>query len=328
LETIAALIAHRLDHSDLLVESPEKYIDAAVRTGSRRDEFRYSAFTTSTPDATPAAEALITDLKDQGLSLIYVSIEDLENSGSGWPDVVEESQHAIFIFGRDQLPMLETQLRRFAKLTLDEDKPRGVITIISETNTRPDLPPLLAGTQLTIPQGNNIGILSSRIAGIISNNDVQKNDRASRPFQMAIGSLNDNDPLVREGGARALLRMDTPDALEAVFLRLGDENEAVRGVARSILPRTQDLKERLLINLEAGISPSDIKPVELAVLLGELRDARALDSLLNLLRHREPPVRAAAARALGQIDDPRAIDWLLPRLSDADEMFVARLVAL
>ena len=54
--------------------------------------------------------------------------------------------------------------------------------------------------------------------------------------------------------------------------------------------------------------------------LGEIRDPRALESLLDLLRDQNRTVRLAAARALGFIKDERAVEPLSHALGDRTRM--------
>ena len=54
--------------------------------------------------------------------------------------------------------------------------------------------------------------------------------------------------------------------------------------------------------------------------LGEIRDPRALESLLDLLRDQNRTVRLAAARALGFIKDERAVEPLSRALGDRTRM--------
>lgn len=57
--------------------------------------------------------------------------------------------------------------------------------------------------------------------------------------------------------------------------------------------------------------------VAAATALGQIGDIRAVDPLIKaLLRSRESPVRASAARALGLLKDQRAIPALTARLND------------
>ena len=60
--------------------------------------------------------------------------------------------------------------------------------------------------------------------------------------------------------------------------------------------------------------------------LGALADARSLQAIAGLTSSRDPAVRACACRALGPMNDERAIAPLIDRLGDADE-FVRKAAA-
>jgi HEAT repeat protein len=55
-----------------------------------------------------------------------------------------------------------------------------------------------------------------------------------------------------------------------------------------------------------------------AAALGEIRNPRAVPALVDVLAHGPPDTRPAAARALGQIRDPRALDALIRASGDPD----------
>ena len=56
-----------------------------------------------------------------------------------------------------------------------------------------------------------------------------------------------------------------------------------------------------------------------AVALGEINNTKAVEPLIKALRDPYPEVREAAALALGQLGDPRAADALNEALQDADQ---------
>lgn len=88
--------------------------------------------------------------------------------------------------------------------------------------------------------------------------------------------------------------------------------------ARQVVHADEELGvDALLARLE-----NDTRRREIAILLGELRNSRATDALVSLLRAAAPADREAAARALGHLQDPRCVGELL-RVA-ADPVFVVR----
>lgn len=59
------------------------------------------AFVTATPDSREIAGLLTSELQQSGLSIENVRFEELGEVRGGWPESVEQSRNAIFIFGKD-----------------------------------------------------------------------------------------------------------------------------------------------------------------------------------------------------------------------------------
>ena len=59
-----------------------------------------------------------------------------------------------------------------------------------------------------------------------------------------------------------------------------------------------------------------------AYLLGQSRDSRAIEPLIDTLQDEDVGVRGAAANALGNIGDPAAVPYLLPLLRNANPQLV------
>ncbi|MFN3699646.1 MAG: HEAT repeat domain-containing protein, partial [Dictyoglomus sp.] len=55
--------------------------------------------------------------------------------------------------------------------------------------------------------------------------------------------------------------------------------------------------------------------------LGEIKDKRAVEPLISALKDEDWYVREAAAYALGEIGDSRAVEPLISALKDKDEIF-------
>ena len=72
--------------------------------------------------------------------------------------------------------------------------------------------------------------------------------------------------------------------------------------------------KRLLRELQSNTA--GIKYLTAAMALGRLRDPRAVEPLIQALKHPNCEVRYVAAVALGEIGDARAIDPLVEALAD------------
>lgn len=132
-----------------------------------------------------------------------------------------------------------------------------------------------------------------------------------------VGVLDSPDWIVRMHAAQALGRVGDEQAVAPLVPLLHDKVKAVREEAA-----------RALVHIGAAAVPSlraSLKHPEWLVrlhaveALGRMRSADAVDDLLAVLtRDHDVAVRADAARALGEIGDPRAFDALLESLPDPD----------
>ncbi len=109
------------------------------------------------------------------------------------------------------------------------------------------------------------------------------------------------------------------DALAPLIRTLGSADEAVRRTAKDALirftsPEAVEMLVQVLIS-----HPWEIR-VPIAEILGERRDQRAVDPLIQAFSdyRSSGKVRIAAARALGTIGDPRAVEPLTESLKDLE----------
>jgi HEAT repeat protein len=117
-------------------------------------------------------------------------------------------------------------------------------------------------------------------------------------------ALNDEDPEVRLLSTRCLADLDAVSHADAVARLLSDSHDEVRFGAAAALATLGD--GRGATALRAALRHPD-RAFVAAVGLGDLEDQSSHDDLSALARHplRAPIVRAAAARALVKIGDPR-----------------------
>lgn len=119
---------------------------------------------------------------------------------------------------------------------------------------------------------------------------------------------------------RALLEAEGPEAgpavVRLVISALRDEREDVSERAEDVLELlAPDSVDALMVELKAGAAPE-----RAAAVLGRIKDARALDSLVAALRHRDPRVRAESCTALGELRDPAASEPLLGATRDSEHL--------
>lgn len=128
---------------------------------------------------------------------------------------------------------------------------------------------------------------------------------------------------VQIDAANALARLGAPDALERLLPCLLYEDEQQTYVGASPIQGFVCIGQSAVEPVAAAAVADDLSPVKItaAMVLGELRDARAVPALLQLIEHSPPIgepwtedydefVSGMAAAALGKIGDRRAVEPL------------------
>ena len=131
----------------------------------------------------------------------------------------------------------------------------------------------------------------------------------------------DDHPLSEEEEALvpALLRAEErPEAegevAQLLVSALGREPEIVAERAEALLVRLGPASVEALVRELAG----GATPHRAAALIGEIRDARALQPLLAALSHTDARVRSQSCSALGELRDPAAVEPLLQATLDPE----------
>ncbi|SBW21440.1 putative ATP/GTP-binding protein [Candidatus Protofrankia californiensis] len=157
LETLAATIAHRLDRSELLVESRDSFVDAATRLGlrSRNDDgYEIDVFISSSRKD----DRLATSLEDllARRSLRVAGPSRLRQLGVGistdWQremdTLLARSRHLVALFDGPYLDRAQSyEIDRFIRQTLDDRSNRMVLPVLTSDAEPDHLPSLLASRQ-------------------------------------------------------------------------------------------------------------------------------------------------------------------------------------
>jgi tetratricopeptide (TPR) repeat protein len=145
LETLAAVVAHRLAQSDLLVESRDSYVDAARRAGLRGGRFENDILISHTRSSREAANELADRLRSFGLSVFLE--EDDAKSGDDYiaqsDRNLAQSQHLVVVIGKQMTRWQRRQVERFIKQTVDEKSERNVIPVLVAGASASALPSLV-----------------------------------------------------------------------------------------------------------------------------------------------------------------------------------------
>ena len=145
LETLAAVVAHRLARSDLLVESRDSYVDAARRAGLRGGRFEHDILISHTRSSRKAAHELADQLRSFGLNAFLE--EDAAKSGDDHVAQSDrnltQSQHLVVVVGKQMTRWQQRQAERFIKQAVDEKSERTVIPVLVEGASASALPSLV-----------------------------------------------------------------------------------------------------------------------------------------------------------------------------------------
>jgi HEAT repeat protein len=150
---------------------------------------------------------------------------------------------------------------------------------------------------------------------------------SARALAAALVHARGNDP-VEDDDTALLVRLveaeDSADAgnevIEELLSSLADEREVVADRAEELLVELAPASIGGVISeLRSGTAPH-----RAAAVLGRIKDARAMDSLVEALAHRDAQVRAESAAALGELRDPAAVHPLLRATRDPDHTVRAR----
>lgn len=104
------------------------------------------------------------------------------------------------------------------------------------------------------------------------------------------------------------------EVVEGLLVALADERDPVAERAEELLAMTApDSTEGMIAELSAGAAPH-----RAAAVLGQIKDTRALEPLMEGLLHRDARVRAECAAALGELRDPAAVEALIRASRDPE----------
>ncbi len=144
MENLAALLAHNLSKTHLLVGSRDEFVGAARRIG--RDPEKSSVFISFSSGHRAIGEKLASELSRNGID---VRIPDHVIAGQDWPrsvsDELENVDHFVLLFGEgdDRNRAVETDVRMFLRQSASDDRPRLLMPFILQDADTERLPSYL-----------------------------------------------------------------------------------------------------------------------------------------------------------------------------------------
>jgi hypothetical protein len=138
----------------------------------------------------------------------------------------------------------------------------------------------------------------------------------------AISGLTSKNKTIQNLSLR-FLNAEGKDRIEVLVEALKDENSSVRGSAAEALEKinpkwreTEEAKKWVPVFI-SDLKSKSLGTREAAVYaLGELKDPRAVEPLIEALKDKDWSVRKRAVEALGKLKDPRAVEPLIEALKD------------
>jgi MinD-like ATPase involved in chromosome partitioning or flagellar assembly len=203
LETLAALVAHRLDRTELLAGNRDSYVGAAARAGLRRDGAAgYDVFLTSSGADQAMVSRLAAALADRSLR-VFEAGRDV-SAGQEWSrqvqDAIARSNALVVLVGPDGPPGQEIEW--FLRQTFDDAAGRPVVPV-ALPGARGKVPRILGQFQPALLPDRSAESLRAVAAEI---------DRIVSRSMVARGA----DPGAEYSGASPSVFTDTADVLTSV----------------------------------------------------------------------------------------------------------------
>ncbi|OLS14297.1 MAG: hypothetical protein RBG13Loki_2085 [Promethearchaeota archaeon CR_4] len=139
-----------------------------------------------------------------------------------------------------------------------------------------------------------------------------------RSIDYLINALNDKVFTVKRQAAKSLREIGNHQIIDIFIQMLNNNDEGLQLNAAMALAEIPDSKA--VLSLIAKVKQTTNKDIKGWVIraLGQSYDPRALDPLLGLLENTDENIRAAAALAIGRLEEKEAIPALLKRINDGN----------
>lgn len=137
--------------------------------------------------------------------------------------------------------------------------------------------------------------------------------RNQNDISVLIGALSDADPGVKIAACDSLGLMRAQPATDKIISLLNDKDSQVRQSACVALGYIGDPKVQTALIERVKNDPDNSVKMQAVLILGNMRSAGSVDSLIFLLKEKNPDMRLMSAQALGKIGDAKAA----PAIKDA-----------
>lgn len=330
LEVIAALLGHRLSKSELLAESPDRFIEAAARAGRTRSGFAYQALVMGTSDLAERASTLAAALRARGLLVVEPSTSRESATPADLTREIEQAQNGIFLFGSRKTPEFDAAFKSFAAQALEDDSNRLLVPLVLATEVT-KLPTILRSSAIIIDATDSDDQLTNTALAALGPSSAPPGQPVDNENAVAVAleQIGSGDALASQGALATLKRLPTR-ALTASILRslpvAGGDHRLFNALTALGSSREERLRAVLLDQRVVAVLLDALRKEELSTrvsairLLGQERATPpVVKTLISFLSDPYRDVRLAAATALARTRSVVAIDYLLPRIQDQDD---------
>ena len=145
LATVAALLVHRLNKTDVLAQSLDSFVDTAIRVGHRRNGFEHDVFISSTAETSDLAKHLGQLLSQAGLRVVVDSSSS--RLGQTWDEQIKRrldgSQHVVLLLGDKPSSWQQREATYILRQSIDDETERRVIPIVTSQESTKNMPSVL-----------------------------------------------------------------------------------------------------------------------------------------------------------------------------------------
>jgi MinD-like ATPase involved in chromosome partitioning or flagellar assembly len=171
--TLAALLGHRLENTELMLSSRDSYVDSAMRAGHRRRGFVYDVYISSTPETIGQAHRL-----DQLLTQAGFSVTTGEQVASDrWTDnlqrLLNDSQNMILMVGEKPDKLQEREAQYVLRQVLDDYSARRVIPVITSPAAARSMPPILANIKWYDLSSGSVEAAAREISSVLADSPIE-----------------------------------------------------------------------------------------------------------------------------------------------------------
>ncbi len=263
----------------------------------------------------PLTKALVREVQDNALSSLTVHV--LDTMDPDW-EKEESTNHALSKF-----------ISEYKDAKLTETKRRNIAATFVRINrhwTDEEWAESLKNELLELLNDENPLVREAAAEGLGEFRDV------SILYSLTSALAKEPDWSVRADLLYALGEIGDARALEPLCQALEDSIRPVRfaaaaalgkiGDKNAVIPLINTLDKHQVSDVQRPLmelvleSPQDVR-VGIAQALGDLKDPRSVDTLIELTLSRSTFVRGAAVAALGRVGDPKAVRPLIAALHDS-----------